>query len=441
MYYLFYTLRIVLLAVVAVSSLESREITLQMLFDSASKNSLSLKGKQNDIGIESARLESTKSDYYPVLSLSYNNEYNRDLGDGLGGVESVGDTVITNGTRYQSSLSLNLNYELYHFGATERKVAIATKEVLLKRLEWCEEEKNLHQKILEEYTKALKADVSIKKQQQIVELRRKIYNQKERLYKAGKYSKFELGNEAISIIDLERSIEQSKIQYDDALIMLTELSHVELVSGKDKFLPLTAGVNNLMQEVSFENTAEGMRISEQIRQKHDEVVLHDRSRLPSIVFYSNYYLYGSDPDSYEPSVEALRRSSWKAGVGLRWTIFEGFRFDSDMKRLKLEMQKLRDEHDERQRMYTYEQQMKHSRIEHFKSLQQHNKMAVVQSEKNVKMSDRLRKYSQIKGIDALVVKLENLEHHLTLATNQIDHEHEQMLLNIMNKGVDQCTQH
>lgn len=419
----------------------AKEVDLGLLLESASQNSLVLKGKAHDIGIESARLESTKSDYYPILSLSYNNEYNRDLDGSLGGVESVGDTVITNGTRYQSSLSLNLNYELYHFGATDAKVALGEKEVRVRRYGWCEEEQRLHQNILEQYATALKSHASIVNQQKIVEIRRKIYDQKSRLFEAGKSSKFELGNEAITIIDLERQIEHSRSQYDDALLMLTELSHVDLNPKEDSLLPLHALLSFTQEPTAFQNTAEGIRLQAQIQQKHDEVVMHDRNRLPSIVMYSNYYMYGSDSDSYEPAIQALQRSSWKVGVGLRWTIFEGFRFDSDMARLKLEQQKLQDEYEERQRMYTYEQQMKQTRIEHLQSLQERDAMAISESEKNVQMSKRLRESAQIQSIDALVIELENVERHLTLAIEQIENGYEQRLLDLMRKGVDQCSLH
>ncbi len=85
--------------------LHGNDVTYEELLNSASVNSFKLKLLKSDENIESSKLESVYADYYPTLNLSYNTEYNRDLNGFSTGTESVGDTVITNGTRYQSDSS------------------------------------------------------------------------------------------------------------------------------------------------------------------------------------------------------------------------------------------------------------------------------------------------------------------------------------------------
>lgn len=411
------------------------DVNLHMMLESASEHSFSLKSVYSDIGIEKARLDSVRSDYYPTLAVSYNNEYNKGLG-GMG-VESVGDTVISNGTGYQTSLALNFSYELYHFGMTRRKVNAAEKEVAVKQLQWCEEEIKLHREILEHYAGALKADVSLAEQQKMLEIRRRIYEQKERLNAAGKYSKLDLGEEAIAILDLEHDAEESGLRYDNEIMTLEKLSHLKLIKN-DTLQPLRPEADESRPKVLFERTAEGARVEEQLLQKHEEIIMLDRSRLPSIVFYGNYYFYGSDPTDVGNANESLRGSSWKAGVGIRWTIFEGFKFDSEMQRLKMERQKLENERDALKRRYDYERQMGHARIKHYEMLQTKEKGAISQTEQRVGMAKRLRDQSEIKSIDVLLLDLEHVKRRLTLETKTIESDYEKILLNMTNKGSDQC---
>jgi len=126
----------------------AKPITYQELLRSASSESNRLKMYKSDENIERARLHTISSEYYPSLGVSYNTEYNRDENGLPFGTESVGDTVITSGTRYQSSLSFTMNYELYHFGTTGKSINIAESEVDIKHLLWCEEEKTLNSRCL-----------------------------------------------------------------------------------------------------------------------------------------------------------------------------------------------------------------------------------------------------------------------------------------------------
>lgn len=419
-------------------SVAAKDVSLEAVLQSASQHALSLQSKQSEIGIETARLETVKSEYYPILSLSYNNEYNRDLRNNLGGVESVGDTVITNGTRYQTSLSANLNYELYHFGMTQRKVNAASKEVAVKRWQWCEEESRLHREILEHYANALKADVSLNEQRTMLEIRRKIYAQKKRLREAGQVSMLEVGEEAMAVLSLEHDVEQASLRYDDEIVTLERISHLE-ITGEDMLLPLSVNKKRRSVNLLFEQTAVGARIEEQLLEKHEEILMLDRSRLPSIVFYANYYFYGSDPTDLGNANEGIRGSSWKAGVGIRWTLFEGFKFDSEMQRLKLEMQKLKYDRDGLKRDYEYERRTRMARIEHYGQLQQKEEKVFKQTGDHVEMAKRLREQSEIKSIDELSIELDNVRQYLTLQTEAIESAYEMALLEIMNKGADECS--
>ena len=112
-------------------------VTFEELAKSSTKHSIRLKVFKSDEDIQTANIQTKYNKYYPAVSLSYNTEYNKDLDGASSGSESIGDSVITNGTRYQSSLSLNLNYELYSFGTTQDSISIAKKELDIKKAIRC----------------------------------------------------------------------------------------------------------------------------------------------------------------------------------------------------------------------------------------------------------------------------------------------------------------
>lgn len=420
--------------------LHGNEVTYEELLNSASVNSFKLKLLKSDENIESSKLESVYADYYPTLNLSYNTEYNRDLNGFSTGTESVGDTVITNGTRYQSSLSLNLNYELYHFGVTDDSVEIAKREVDTKEYVWCEEEKRLHQNILERYSSAIKSDAKSELKSQMLDIRQKLYEVKKRLYKAGKYSKVDLGDEAISIIDLEKEVELADLQYQEDIIELSKLSHVELDKESTKLLSIDSSKSLLIQD-EFEETALGFKYSNQILQKQQEIKLLEHTQYPTISMYGNYYMYGSDPDDVVESAEAIRNNSWKLGLSIRLNIFEGFKYINNSQTLRYELLRIKQERDLNKRDYEYNSKIKNNKIAHLDTLYEKDSHLQKQTKEKIKMIKKLRENSQIDSVSELNALLEGLERELNLQTEMAEMAYEKASLDILHRGVNQCTQH
>jgi outer membrane protein TolC len=272
-------------------AVQAQAVTYEELIVSASEKSIKLKMFKSDERIESSKVDALYAKYYPTLSLSYNTEYNRDLDDFTSATESVGDSVITSGTKYQSSLSLNLNHELYHFGATEDTIFIAKKEVNIKKLNWCEEEKKLHQTILDRYSSAIKSKTKSSIKEEMLKIRQNLYNVKQRLHKAGKYSKLDLGDEAITIIDLEKDIELALLQYQEDIIHLSSLSHVELDEKSTELMAIGFNHSDYLTD-NFEETTLGHKYAEQVKQKEQEILMLIHSQYPTFSMYGIYYMYG-----------------------------------------------------------------------------------------------------------------------------------------------------
>jgi len=274
----------------------------------------------------------------------------------------------------------------------------------------------------------------------MLELRYKLYKIKQRLYKAGKYSKVDLGDEAITIIDLERDIELAVLQYQEDIKVLSNLSHIEINEKETELLGI--GVNLKTPTLgSFEETAIGQKYSTQIEQKEKELSRLISSQLPSLSMYGNYYVYGSDTHNLTDAFDSMRKNSWKMGLSVRFNIFEGFKYNNDSQKLKYELTRIKHERDLTAREYDYNSKIKQNKIFHLDALQSKDQDLYEKTTQKIKMIKRLIKSHEIDKASELNALLESLERELNLKIEENEAAYERASLEIEYRGVAQCTQH
>ena len=421
------------------SCLFAREVTLEEIFEYASKNALSLKMKEIDASIEATAIESAESGYYPVFNLVYNTEYTESL-DGIPlGSESVGGITISNGTRYQSSAALQMNYNLYSFGATQKQVLAAQFSTQAKKEEWCLQEQQLYEQILEKYTDALKLLQESIYKKEMLHIRKKLYSAKERLYKAGQYSKVDLGDEAIYIITLERDIEDAILGYKQSIMKLAELSYMPL-KPTDTLVPFQE-LNTSMSNTSFELTPKAQMLRHEIEAKKAQISLQTRKQLPSLGMYGNYYLYASDPKEYDYPITHLRNKSWNVGFSIRFNIFNGFQDSSESTRLNLELQKLQQQFNDAKHSFIYDNKSKSLQLRELTILQSKEERLLDENKKKLAMIQRLREHKKVDLLTQLNAQYELLQRTLNLEKRTIDKKATAIALEIAHRGVEACTQH
>lgn len=430
---------IALAALIFHTSVFAKTVSLEEILEYATQYSKTLALKQTDVLIEAKNINSAKSAYYPSLNLLYNAEYNEALDGAALSVESIGGMTISNETKYQSSMALQLNYDLYHFGVTDTYVNIASLEHKIKKIEWCFAQKQLHQAILDYYTKALKSEAEIEYKKKMLEVRKKLYGMKERLHAAGKYSKVDLGDEAIYIMTIERDIENNIMEYKENSIRVSQLSTMEM-DDNIKLLPLDAEEENTISD-NYPNTIQGQILYKKIAQKKEEMSLNIRQQLPSLGLYSNYYLYGTHPKEYDYTVQHLNEKSWNIGLSLRVNVFEGFKHSTAQERLQLELQRLEQEFDEAKHNYAYDTKSKNTKITELSLVKKHEQSLLQENYKKREMLHRLREEQNVDLLTQLTSEYELLKQALSLHIREIDASFEKISLNILNRGVDKCAQH
>lgn len=416
----------------------ARDISFSELQMSALENSHRLKLRTIDTSIEEARLDSIYSTLYPQISLGYSGEYNHNLDETSSGSISVGDTTINSSVPYEHSVSLRLNYELYHFGTTMKQIEAGEKEIAVKRLEQCSEEVKLYRELLEHYSRAQKAQSDKAFKSRMLTLRQELYNLKQRLYAAGKESRVSVGDEAIRLIDLERDIVRSSMEFEENIIALSQKSHIDLSSADTKLLPLEVN-SATTANLSFFHTPLAHSYEEKIAQKQSEISMLNRSQLPVVSLYSSYYLYGSDQDNFSRGFEDIRSNSWNAGVSLRWALFEGFKYNSESERLKLELSRIREESELAKREFDYETRTRHEKLNRLSMLTKNETEALDETASKLTMTQRLRIQGEADAVSEVSVKLESLERELTLESEKIQHAYETESLRLQHTGVDICT--
>jgi outer membrane protein TolC len=421
----------------AATILYGREISFSELQTSASEHSHRLKLRTIDTSIEQARLEGVYSALYPQLSFGYSGEYNQNLDKASSGSLSVGGTTINSTVRNKDSLALSLNYELYHFGTALKQIEMSKKEVESKKLEVCNEETKLHLELLDHYATAQKAQSEYRYKSQMHTLRQELYRLKQRLYAAGKESRVSVGDEAIRLIDLEREIEHSQLSYDENLLALTKLSHVDLDLKSTQLLPLTTRAEDI-HIGSFEENSQAYQYREKIEQKNAEISLNIRTQLPVLSLYSNYYLYGSDMHNAYNALQDIKPNSWNAGLSIRWNLFEGFKYNSESARLYLERDRIQEEYALAKREFDAQTQTKQQHLERLAMLTKNETEALNETHNKIIMTQRLRAQGEADAVSEVSVKLEGLERELTLESETIQQAYEAEGLRLQHRGVEEC---
>ena len=90
------------------SSAESTQtISFEDVIEKAIANSYELKISDIDISLSKTIVKEMTSLYYPALNVRFNTEYLKDLAGGISGITAIGNSVLSDNTKYQDSLSLN----------------------------------------------------------------------------------------------------------------------------------------------------------------------------------------------------------------------------------------------------------------------------------------------------------------------------------------------
>lgn len=321
--------------------------------------SYDLKMSKLDIDISKAELKAVRADLFPTIYTQFNTEYNNGLGN-PSNINYVGNTVVSTYTQYRNLISLGMQYNLFDFGAINKHVLMAKKEVEAKKVSYELQVKDLKLKVLDLYTKILEANNEIKTKGEVLLLYEQMFKNKERMFKAGVNDKISVMDEAVKIARTQDDIEKSKLDLKNNLADLTSLTQQKYdansidVLGFDEMnipdkvvaasnsQPLQAKVISHEPDLSFNpnNSLEAKFYDFEIEGKKAEYEMYKRQRYPAFKFYTNYLLYGQDPNNYGSAYSDFKQASIAFGISGSFAFFDGFKNKANKEKAALELKRL-----------------------------------------------------------------------------------------------------
>ncbi len=313
----------------------SKKIDFWKLLGVTLQRSATLLLKRHDIEISKANLALIKSEYYPNLSLRYFNEYYH--GFSRAGDASIGGSYYPSVSQYRNSLNLQLDYEVYNFGATDLKKAIGEIDTDILKSEIELEKQNIAKELLENYTIALKAQEEMKIKEKIFCIKDQLLKDTKRLYQVGLASRLDMSRLLLERDKISKDILNAKLRYSDALKKIQTLSNIRLdpngvalaIFNVDK-IPLK----------EFEESAKARNLKLQMDRANRELELLEKQYYPTLSVNASYQLYGSDKDRIFDAIKDIERNNWNVGLVLKWDIFSGFKTKSSLQKKRLELEKL-----------------------------------------------------------------------------------------------------
>jgi len=316
------------------------------IWEKAKEHSYDLKIADFNILISKQDIRGARSEYFPKLILAAGTEYTKNYRDNRDTtVMSIGESFINPYTRYQSIMGITLTYNLFDFGVRKGTLDAAKEDVVLKELEQQEKMQDLNLNIIDTYSKILITGKQIELNKKILALEKNTLAAKERLFNAGELSKTELSDEKVKVENTEKKINEL---YS---IMGESISWLEFYTG-DTYRIDDLKVGDLKKpdfdvtEYSDYTQSVKWKIKEhELKKKEFEIKVAKRTNYPKVNAYGRYYIYGSNPSSYNDSLGDIRPSNFTVGASVNMLAFDGLKNRSNIQKKILEYKQLQVERD------------------------------------------------------------------------------------------------
>ncbi len=400
---------LIMIIVIVISIKELYAINYYQLKYHLIKNSKELQIQKYNIDIAKEELNIISSQSYPSLSFGFNIEKSNLLEKSITST-SVGTNNLTTDSLKKSYSYINLNYNLYSFGRVEQKKQNQKHLINVSSYEYCLNRKNLILKLLEAYYNLLNSKNKINYLLKVLNLKSKIYKNKEKLFKNGNISKFEVLNSAIEIAELYSKINDDKKQIENLLNQISLITNYKF--KKDEKFESLEIISS--KRVNFENTINAKTLISQINAKKSEIYLYEKEFFPNLNFYSKYDFYGYDNNSYRTSLSTLRKNSYKFGLILSFNIFDGFKTISLKEKAFLQLKQLRKKYEFEREKFNYEIKTLTENYKFEKSIFENKTKSLNLSLKNTINSNKLYKQGEITKLEEINQNIENIYKQLEL---------------------------
>ncbi len=358
-----------------------------------------------DEGIYEEEIQSVNAAYYPSLSLGLNAQFTENLDAHGSGVASVDNTVFSDVTQYETSGSLILNYTLYDFGVRASQKAMFEQDRDMVRYRLTQAQRKMLLELFEMYKELLLRYGEREYYQSQRTIKYRLYRLMKRLYDAGEIDKLELSEYAIALLQLDESIERLKGEY---ALLLSRLSFYTGETYGGDFVPESFEVREVAA-LSYEQSELYFQNMLTLQKKEYELSQLNASQWPQLRVYGKYNYYGSNACSLWCAFDDMSEKNYVVGMGVSWTLFEGFKYNSQKQKLRLELEKLQLQNEQQRREFAQNQNLLHERMAQNDSDLNATKTALNALERRNVLSQNLHDVKERDTISMLNDRLEALQ--------------------------------
>jgi outer membrane protein TolC len=420
---------ILIIFLLRINTASAETLVYKVVLEKAVKNSYDLKAAEIDVKIAQTQIKEARAEYLPIISANYNAQYDKDLTDGMSTLTSVGDSIVTNSTRYVNSLSGGIQYNLYDFGVRKKRLNIAKKDKTQKETIYTHNLRDLKLNLSQIYTKALLANRELKSNQELLDLNKALFSMYEKLYDSGAARKTDLANQALQVAVLINKTDDLRTELNKALKDLSYYTKenytsadkiLNLFDEEDGIVPISnsAPIKLDIKETEIlntENLPEYKEYQLEIEKKKEELSLLKRQNLPQFRFYTNYYLYGIDKESYFDTFSDFNDRSLTFRIASTLPVFDGGKNQAQRERAKLQIERLEIERDKKL------EEVKNTYQKAYEEARYANEKLENQSKALILVEDKITMLEKLNN-QQLIDKISYLKEKSDLITQKFDYE-------------------
>lgn len=412
-------------------------IDFETLHKYALENSNFLKIAKLDVDISKTQLDYISSEKYPTFSVGLSSERSKGLNSDLNDTFYVGDNSVSQSTLYKTYSYFSLTYSIFDFGRLDNKIKVQEYDIETKN-EYCIKQNEISQKLLETYYKTKITQIKQKYLQKVLKYNSDLYEYYKRLNEIGNIQKMDVVSNAIQVANLYNDLNNVEINLVENLENLSNISNYTF--NKNSKLD-SLSVSKESTDKSFEDTNLAKKYQNEIRQKQFELEYIQAQYYPQINFFGKYDFYGFNQNNFASTLDNFEENSYKYGLNISWTIFDGFRIKAQEKKAMQELTQLKLKYQQAKKDFITQLNLLNKTHKFYSKIMQQNAKTVKLSNSNVDMALRLNSIGEIdKSIEInLLIKKLYSESEYKQAQETIAYKI--MKRNIMlNKGLE-CIVH
>lgn len=369
------------------------------------ENSKLLQISKLDVDISKTQLDYINSEKYPTLSIGVSAERSKGLNDTNNNNSYVGENSVSSSSLYKTYSYISLNYNIFDFGRLYFKTKAQKFNIETKKNDYCIEQNNLSQKLLDSYFNVRITEIKKQYLNKILNYSNDLYQYYKRLHKIGNIQKTEVVSNAIQIANLYNDISNNNKTYIENLEQLSNLSNFDL---KDTNTLDSLSISKITINKEFEDTSLARKYINEIQNKQAELNLIQAQKYPQINLFGKYDFYGYDLNSFKESIHDLKENSYKYGLNISWTIFDGYKIKAQEKKASQELAQLNLKYEQAKIDFLTELNILNKTHRFYSKIMEKNAKALELSDENVDIALRLNSIGEIDKsieINSIIKKL------------------------------------